>query len=51
MKNFCFDTICNITQEPLELERFNCTFFSAVFGKSAVIKYNVSSIAVKRYWY
>ncbi len=24
MKNFRFDTICNITQEPQELQRLNC---------------------------
>ncbi len=36
MKNFCFNTICNITQEPQELQRYNraCRFI----GKSAVIK-------------
>ncbi len=36
MKNFHFNTICNITQEPKELQRYNraCTFI----GKSAVIK-------------
>ncbi len=25
MKNFRFNTICNITQKPPELQRFNCT--------------------------
>ncbi len=36
MKNFRFNTICNITQEPQELQRYNrvCRFI----GKSAVIK-------------
>ncbi len=36
MKNFRFNTICNITQEPKELQRYNhaCRFI----GKSAVIK-------------
>ncbi len=36
MKNFCFNTICNITQEPQELQRYNrvCRFI----GKSTVIK-------------
>ncbi len=36
MKNFCFNTICSITQEPQELQRYNraCRFIS----KSAVIK-------------
>ena len=38
MTNFCFDTICNITQEPQEMQRFNraCGFIS----KYAVIKYD-----------
>ncbi len=36
MKNFRFNTICNITQEPQELQRYNraCRFI----GKSAVMK-------------
>ncbi len=36
MKNFRFNTICNITQEPKELQRYNraCRFIS----KCAVIK-------------
>ncbi len=36
MKNFRFNTICNITQEPQELQRYNraCRFI----GKSAVIE-------------
>ncbi len=36
MKNFRFNTICNITQEPQQLQRYNraCRFI----GKSAVIK-------------
>ncbi len=36
MKNFRFNTICNITQEPQELQIYNrvCGFI----GKSAVIK-------------
>ncbi len=36
MKNFRFNTICNIAQEPQELQRYNraCRFN----GKSAVIK-------------
>ncbi len=36
MKNFHFNTICNISQEPQELQRYNhaCRFI----GKSAVIK-------------
>ncbi len=36
MKNFRFNTICNINQEPQELQRYNraCRFI----GKSAVIK-------------
>ncbi len=25
MKNFCFNTICNITQEPQGMQGFNCT--------------------------
>ncbi len=38
MKNFCFNTICNIIQEPQELQRYNraCRFI----GKFAVIKYH-----------
>ncbi len=38
MKNFRFNTVCNITQEPQELQRYNraCRFI----GKSAVIKYH-----------
>ncbi len=38
MKNFRFDTICNIIQEPQELQRFNCAF--RFISKSAVIKYH-----------
>ena len=36
MKNFRFNTICNITQEPQELQRYNraCRFI----GKSPVTK-------------
>ncbi len=36
MKNFSFNTICNITQEPQELQRYNraCMFI----GKSVVMK-------------
>ncbi len=47
MKNFHFNTICNITQEPQELQRYNraCRFL----GKSAVIK--MSSVAIKSYKY
>ena len=41
MKNFRFNRICKITQEPQELHRA-CRFI----GKSAVI---MSSIAIKRY--
>ncbi len=26
MKSFRFDTICNITQEPQELQRYNCAY-------------------------
>ena len=37
MKNFCFDTICNITQETQDLQGYNCA--SGFIGKSAVIKY------------
>ncbi len=36
MKNFRFNTICNITQEPQELQRHNCA--CRFIGKSAVIK-------------
>ncbi len=41
MKNFLFNTICNITQEPQELQRYNraCRFID----KSTVIKINVIS--------
>ena len=38
MKNFCFETICNITKEPQELQRFNCACW--LIGKSAVIKHH-----------
>ena len=38
MKNFRFDTIYNITQEPQELQRYNCAY--GLMGKSAVIKYH-----------
>ena len=38
MKNFRFDIICNITQEPQELQRFNCFICN-----SAVIKYQMLS--------
>ncbi len=45
MKNFRFNTICNITQKPKELQRYNraCRFT----GKCAVIK--MSSVAIKSY--
>ncbi len=36
MKNFRFKTICNITQEPQELQRYNRA--GRFIGKSAVIK-------------
>ncbi len=36
MKNFRFNTICDITQEPQELQRYNPACRS--IGKSAVIK-------------
>ncbi len=36
MKNFRFNTICNITQEPQELQRYNRAY--RFIGKSAVIK-------------
>ena len=36
MKNFCFDTICNITQEPQELQRSNCCVSSKVIGLSII---------------
>ncbi len=36
MKNFSFNTICNITQEPQELQRYNRA--SRFIGKSTVIK-------------
>ena len=38
MKNFRFDTIYNITQEPQKLPKYN--FASGFIGKSAVLKYN-----------
>ena len=38
MKNFRFKTICNITQEPQNLQTFNCA--CGFIGKSAVIKYH-----------
>ncbi len=38
MKNFCFDTICKITQELKELQRFSCA--CRLIGKSAVMKYH-----------
>ncbi len=43
MKNFRFNTICNITQKPKELQRYNraCRFI----GKCAVIKYQLLSKA------
>ncbi len=45
MKNFHFNTICNITQEPQLPQEllYNCV--CGLFGKSAVIKKNRSSIA------
>ncbi len=44
MKNLGFNTICNITQKPKELPRYNraCRFI----GKCAVIKYH---FAIKSY--
>ena len=41
---FDFDTICNITKEPQELQRFNCT--CGFIDKSAVILMS-STAAVK----
>ena len=38
MKNFHFDAICNITQEPQELQRFNCA--CGFISKSTVIRYH-----------
>ncbi len=38
MKNFCFNAIYNITQEPKKVQRFNCAY--EFIGKSAVIKYH-----------
>ena len=38
IKNFCFNTICNITQETQKLQRCNCA--CGFIGKSAVIKYH-----------
>ncbi len=46
MKFIRFDIICNITQEPRELQRFNCD--SGFIGKSTAIKL---SSAVKKYKY
>ena len=43
MKNFRFNIICNITQEPQELHRYIRAW--RLIGKSAVI----SSIAIKSY--
>ncbi len=37
MKDFRFDTICNITQDPHDQHRFKCACFGSI-GKSAVIK-------------
>ncbi len=37
MKNFRFDTICNITQEPQEYAEIHCD--CEFIGKSAVIKF------------
>ncbi len=36
MKNFRFNTICNITQEPQELQRYNRAY--RFIGKCTVIK-------------
>ena len=38
MKKVRFDTICNITQEPQGLQRFNRT--DGFIGKSTVIKFH-----------
>ena len=38
MKNFCFDTICNITQEPQKLQSLNCA--CGFIGKSVLTKYH-----------
>ncbi len=45
MKNFRFDNICNITQEPKELRRYNCVCW--FIGKSGVIKYRQLLLKVK----
>ncbi len=49
MKNFRFNTICNITQEPQELQRYNraCRFI----GKSTDYCDKMSSGAIKSYYY
>ncbi len=46
MKNFRFDTICNITQEPQELQRFN--LYPLVYRQ--VCCETISPIAVKSYF-
>ena len=38
IQNFRFYTICNITQDPQELRRYNC--ISEFFSKSDEIKYH-----------
>ena len=60
MKNFRFDTICSITEEPQELQRYNCC--ACVFiGRSTVIsqhqlpplphhKRSVLLIVINRLW-
>ncbi len=44
MKNFRFDTICNVTRDLQEVQRFNCG--CGLIGKSAVIKHQLLSKVV-----
>ena len=47
MTNFRFDTICNISQIPKDLQRFKCA--CEFIGKSAVIKYHQLLSKVNKY--
>ena len=47
MKNFRFDTICNITQDPHELQRSNCACW--FIGVWHVCCDKMPSIAIKSY--
>ena len=49
MKNFCFDTIYNIAQEPQDLQRYD--YACGFIGKSGMIRYCQFNWLSKSYKY